>query len=97
MIMNSTNDNLPTNRHSIKAGVMGVRWLRAIASFILLKTKKGRDFFYITFVTFNNPKIAPMAKMPMKIFLGVKRLVDSVADFFNPLHRLQECLFANMQ
>lgn len=25
MIMNSTNDNLPMNRHSIKAGVMGSR------------------------------------------------------------------------
>ena len=72
--MNSTNDNLPTKRHSIKAGVMVVRWLRAVASFILLKTKKGRDFFYITFVTFSNPKIAPMAKTPMRIFLGVNVL-----------------------
>jgi hypothetical protein len=55
--MKSTNDNLPTNRHSIKAGVMGVRWLRAVASFILLKTKKGRDFllelFAFAFIVIN--------------------------------------------
>mgnify|MGYP001568653954 CR=1 FL=1 len=29
MIMNSTNDNLPTNRHSIKAGVMS-RFLKSV-------------------------------------------------------------------
>ena len=71
MIMKSTNDNLPTNRHSIKAGVMGVRWLRAVASFILLKTKKGRyfllKFFSFAFIVINffpSPKTANMLTEP---------------------------------
>jgi nitrate/TMAO reductase-like tetraheme cytochrome c subunit len=77
MIMNSTNDNLPTTRHSTKADVMGVRWLRAVASFILLKTKKGRDFFYITFVSFNIPNIAPIVSTAAPIFLaGVQTNVE---------------------
>ena len=64
MIMKSTNDNLQTNRHSIKADVMGVRWLSAVVSFILLKTKKGKDYFnsfnVLTFLPFFcNSKITP--------------------------------------